>query len=55
MLENKEFYCVNLGDQQWTTKNLDIDHFRNGDLISESKTYQEWILRFGWRTNFLSL
>jgi hypothetical protein len=43
MLESKDIECVNIGDQHWTTKNLDIDHFRNGDLISESKTYQEWI------------
>jgi len=43
MLESKYLECVKIGDQQWTTKNLDIDHFRNGDLISESKTYQEWI------------
>jgi len=41
MMENKELDCVKIGDQHWTTKNLDIDHFRNGDLISESKTYQE--------------
>jgi len=43
MLESKDLECVNIGDQHWTTKNLDIDHFRNGDLILESKTYQEWI------------
>jgi hypothetical protein len=26
----------------WTTKNLDVDHFRNGDIISEAKTDEEW-------------
>ncbi len=43
MLESKELDCVKIGDQVWSTQNLYLDHFRNGDLISESKTYQEWI------------
>ena len=43
MLESKYLECVKIGDQYWTTQNLDINHFRNGDLIPESKTYQEWI------------
>ncbi len=28
----------------WTTKNLDVDKFRNGDLISEARTDEEWEL-----------
>jgi hypothetical protein len=28
----------------WTTKNLDVDTFRNGDIIPEAKTDEEWEL-----------
>jgi uncharacterized protein (TIGR02145 family) len=28
----------------WTTKNLDLDKFRNGDIIPEAKTDEEWTL-----------
>jgi uncharacterized protein (TIGR02145 family) len=27
----------------WTTKNLNVSTFRNGDVIPEAKTYEEWI------------
>ena len=28
----------------WTTKNLDVDKFRNGDIIPEAKTDEDWKL-----------
>jgi uncharacterized protein (TIGR02145 family) len=28
----------------WTSKNLDVDKFRNGDIIQEAKTDEEWEL-----------
>ena len=34
---------VTIGTQVWMTKNLDVSRFRNGDLISEAKTYEEWV------------
>lgn len=34
---------VTIGTQKWTTKNLDVDRFRNGDLIAEAKTHDQWI------------
>lgn len=34
---------VTIGTQTWAVKNLDVDHFRNGDLIPEAKTAEEWI------------
>ena len=34
---------VTIGDQVWTTKNLNVDKFRNGDPIPEAKTEEEWI------------
>jgi uncharacterized protein (TIGR02145 family) len=36
---NKEF---KVGSQVWMKSNLDIEHFRNGDKIVESKTFEAW-------------
>ena len=33
---------VTIGTQTWTTKNLDVSTFRNGDAIPEAKTDEEW-------------
>ena len=33
---------VTIGTQTWTTKNLDISTFRNGDAIPQAKTDEEW-------------
>jgi uncharacterized protein (TIGR02145 family) len=33
---------VKIGTQVWMTKNLDVSKFRNGDLITEAKTEDEW-------------
>jgi uncharacterized protein (TIGR02145 family) len=33
---------VQIGDQEWMTKNLDVSTFRNGDPIPQAKTNQEW-------------
>ena len=33
---------VTIGTQTWTTKNLNVATFRNGDLIPEVKTNEEW-------------
>ena len=33
---------VAIGTQVWMTKNLDVSAFRNGDLIPEAKTTEEW-------------
>jgi len=38
---------VTIGTQKWTTKNLDVDRFRNGDLIAEAKTHEQWIAANG--------
>ena len=34
---------VKIGTQVWTTKNLNVSTFRNGDTIPEVKTNEEWI------------
>ena len=33
---------VVIGTQIWTTENLNVSHFRNGDAIPEAKTAEEW-------------
>ena len=32
----------NLDTSNWASKNLDVDHFRNGDVIEEAKTMKDW-------------
>jgi uncharacterized protein (TIGR02145 family) len=34
---------VTIGTQIWTVKNLNVDKFRNGDVIREAKTSEEWV------------
>jgi uncharacterized protein (TIGR02145 family) len=34
---------IKIGEIYWSTKNLDVDRFNNGDLIPEAKTNKEWI------------
>lgn len=39
------FICaqtVKIGNQVWMTKNLNVSTFRNGDLIPQAKTAEEW-------------
>lgn len=33
---------VQIGNQEWMTKNLDVSTFRNGDVIPQATTAQEW-------------
>ena len=33
---------VMIGDQEWQTKNLDVDRFRNGEPIPHAKTAKDW-------------
>ena len=33
---------IAIGAQVWTTKNLDVSAFRNGDVITQAKTDVEW-------------
>lgn len=40
---NVEPKSVVIGTQTWTTENLNVSTFRNGDLIPEAKTSEDWI------------
>lgn len=33
---------VTVGTQEWLGKNLNVDHFANGEVIPEAKTEEEW-------------
>jgi len=33
---------VKIGKQEWMSENLNVDHFRNGEIIPEVKTEEEW-------------
>ncbi len=39
----KDFESIKLGKQEWMLKNLDVDRFRNGDLIPHIKDKEEWM------------
>ncbi len=48
VLFNLKFYSqkkdtVRIGSQLWSSKNLNVTRFRNGDLIPQAKTKTEWI------------
>ena len=42
--ENVTYMEVTIGKQIWMSENLFIDKFRNGELIPEAKTEEEWKL-----------
>jgi uncharacterized protein (TIGR02145 family) len=37
-----QYESVRIGNQEWMTRNLDVDRFRNGDLIPHVKSVEEW-------------
>jgi uncharacterized protein (TIGR02145 family) len=38
-----QYESVKIGNQEWMTRNLDVDRFRNGDLIPHIESDEEWI------------
>ena len=36
------YESVRIGNQEWMTRNLDVDRFRNGDLIPHAESNEEW-------------
>ena len=41
-IDNKVYKSVRIGKQEWMVKNLNVEQFRNGDIIPEAKTNEEW-------------
>jgi uncharacterized protein (TIGR02145 family) len=37
---------VRIGTQVWSTRNLDVSYFRNGDRIPQAKTAEDWAMAF---------
>ena len=37
-----QFDSIKIGNQEWMTRNLDVDRFRNGDLIPHVESDEEW-------------
>jgi uncharacterized protein (TIGR02145 family) len=37
-----QYESVRIGNQEWMTRNLDVDRFRNGDLIPYIESDKEW-------------
>jgi hypothetical protein len=40
--DGRVYKTVKIGAQVWMAENLNTDRFRNGDLIPEAKTEEEW-------------
>jgi len=39
---NKSYKTVKIGEQEWMAENLNVEHYRNGDVIPEVKDSAEW-------------
>lgn len=39
---SQEINTVKIGNQIWMTENLDVSHFRNGDIIPQVSDFEEW-------------
>ena len=40
--DGNTYKTVKIGTQEWMAENLNVSHFRNGDVITEAKTTEEW-------------
>jgi uncharacterized protein (TIGR02145 family) len=45
-IDGNEYKTVKIGEQIWISENLNVSKFRNGDLIPEIKSNEEW-LKYG--------
>ena len=41
-IDGNLYDVIPIGDHCWSTKNLNVSHYRNGDPIPEIQDYQEW-------------
>jgi uncharacterized protein (TIGR02145 family) len=40
---NKSIKTVTIGSQEWTAENLNVEHYRNGDLIPQVQDEDKWL------------
>ncbi|HBL76925.1 MAG: hypothetical protein A2W90_00840 [Bacteroidetes bacterium GWF2_42_66] len=40
---NETYKTIKIGTQEWMAENLNVSHFRNGDIIIEANTDDEWM------------
>jgi len=40
--DGKAYKTTKIGDQVWMVENLDVSVFRNGDIIPEAKSFEQW-------------
>jgi len=43
-IDGNNYQTVNIGGQQWTSSNLQVTKFKNGELIPQAVTKDDWIL-----------
>jgi uncharacterized protein (TIGR02145 family) len=41
--QQESFASIKIGSQLWMDRNLNVNRFRNGDLIPEAKSVEDWI------------
>ena len=41
-IDGNIYNTVKIGIQEWTTENLKVEHYRNGDVISHIQNTEEW-------------
>lgn len=44
--DGNAYKTARIGIQVWTARNLDVSHFRNGDIIPQAMTEEDWINAF---------
>jgi uncharacterized protein (TIGR02145 family) len=42
-IDGKKYSTVIIGTQEWMSKNLNVERFRNGDSIFHAKSMEEWL------------
>jgi uncharacterized protein (TIGR02145 family) len=47
-IDGNSYNTVNIGKQEWVSKDLNVSHFRNGDLIPEAEDASAW-MKADWK------